>query len=347
MPLAPRHGTAPWEALLGRLVLCAALCVCRGSGSGSGELPPPAAEPPVSFAPFRSSARCNASCSAGAAAAAASCASPPARLPFCTHLPMRRLLLDAGSCHADRLERALRADQLACLVACEFRALLNRFDCLGGYSAKWNCHTCAVSMVCFYYYAMPPCVTVHPTAWLLGASGVATDKMLDRGTPAVSRGRNELSFVDVARQRERARNAKRRRPRLDLSTLLPLLACARAATAVACLVAARKCEPPCVLTVFPLSRFKRSLTIPKWGRSGSRPRFVVRFGALIAKPVRGREALTVCPPPANPKTRFRSASRAYVHRQRRGRTGMNGLTENVVLQSRRKRRERGLLTIVR
>ncbi|KAH8010213.1 hypothetical protein HPB51_026265 [Rhipicephalus microplus] len=133
MPLAPRHGTAPWEALLGRLVLCAALCVCRG------ELP--AAEPPVSFPPFRSSARCNASCSA--ATAAASCASPPARLPFCTHLPMRRLLLDAGSCHADRLERALRADQLACLVACEFRALLNRFDCLGGYSAKWNCHTCA------------------------------------------------------------------------------------------------------------------------------------------------------------------------------------------------------------
>lgn len=62
---------------------------------------------------------------------------------------MRRLLLDAGSCHADRLDRALRADQLACLVACEFRALLSRFDCLGGYSAKWNCHTCAVSMVCF------------------------------------------------------------------------------------------------------------------------------------------------------------------------------------------------------
>nr|XP_050043477.1 uncharacterized protein LOC126540683 [Dermacentor andersoni] len=176
MPLAPRHGTAPWEALLGRLVLCAALCVCRGSGSGSGELPPPA-EPPVSFPPFRSSARCNASCSAGAAAAAASCASPPARLPFCTHLPMRRLLLDAGSCHADRLDRALRADQLACLVACEFRALLSRFDCLGGYSAKWNCHTCAV------VYREWTCAMLVPV-YGPTAADAGRRKTVDGGSPA-------------------------------------------------------------------------------------------------------------------------------------------------------------------
>ncbi|KAL3256821.1 hypothetical protein MRX96_017110 [Rhipicephalus microplus] len=280
MPLAPRHGTAPWEALLGRLVLCAALCVCRG------ELP--AAEPPVSFPPFRSSARCNASCSA--ATAAASCASPPARLPFCTHLPMRRLLLDAGSCHADRLERALRADQLACLVACEFRALLNRFDCLGGYSAKWNCHTCA-----------------EQVAWQRTRRSI-------EARPAVLRGRSELSFVDVARQREGARIARRRRPRLDLNTLLPLLACARAATAVACLLTVRKCEPPvCAYSVpsFP-SWFERSLTIPKWGRSYSPPRFAARFGGTdFLNQCVDREALTVCPPPVNPKRRFRSSFWAY------------------------------------
>ncbi|EEC02160.1 hypothetical protein IscW_ISCW016518, partial [Ixodes scapularis] len=46
-----------------------------------------------------------------------------------------------------RLHTALHRDQLACQLACEFSALLSRFDCLGGYSAKWDCHTCAVSTV--------------------------------------------------------------------------------------------------------------------------------------------------------------------------------------------------------
>ncbi|XP_077514699.1 calcium-permeable channel component Mid1 [Amblyomma americanum] len=170
MPLAPRHGTAPWEALLGRLVLCAALCVvcCRG------ELPPAAVE---AVPQFRPSARCNASCGA---VPAASCSAPPARLPFCTHLPMRRLLLDAGSCRNKSLERALQGDQLACQLACEFRALLSRFDCLGGYSAKWNCHTCAV------VYREWTCAMLVPVYGPAAAASSGRRKTADRGSPAAA-----------------------------------------------------------------------------------------------------------------------------------------------------------------
>lgn len=126
MPLAPRHGTASWEALFGRLVLWAVLCVCRADD-----------EVPLQFRP---SARCNASCSRGPAPP---CSESPAALPFCSHLPVQRLL--GGPCTRLRLHTALHRDQLACQLACEFSALLSRFDCLGGYSAKWDCHTCAVS----------------------------------------------------------------------------------------------------------------------------------------------------------------------------------------------------------
>lgn len=125
MPLAPRHGTASWEALFGRLVLWAVLCVCRADD-----------EVPLQFRP---SARCNASCSRGPAPP---CSESPAALPFCSHLPVQRLL--GGPCTRLRLHTALHRDQLACQLACEFSALLSRFDCLGGYSAKWDCHTCAV-----------------------------------------------------------------------------------------------------------------------------------------------------------------------------------------------------------
>lgn len=126
MRLASRHGTPSWEALLGRLVLCAALCVCRADD----DLVP---------VQFRASPRCSALCSRAQTPA---CSAPPAALPFCSHLPMDRLL--AGRCQA-RLPHALHRDALACQLACEFQALLSRFDCLGGYSAKWDCHTCAVS----------------------------------------------------------------------------------------------------------------------------------------------------------------------------------------------------------
>lgn len=106
-------------------MLWAALCVCRADD-----------EVPVLFRP---SARCNASCSRGPAPP---CSESPAALPFCSHLPVQRLL--GGPCSRLRLHTALQRDQLACQLACEFSALLSRFDCLGGYSAKWDCHTCAV-----------------------------------------------------------------------------------------------------------------------------------------------------------------------------------------------------------
>lgn len=137
MPLAPRHGTPSWEELLGRLLCAAAaaLSVACQTTTTQPDMPP-------HFLQYRVSARCNASCAHVLASATTQC-SDLDHLPFCSHLPLKRVLGAEDCLDGTRLARALHRDAMACQVSCEFHALLNRYDCLGGYAAKWDCHSCA------------------------------------------------------------------------------------------------------------------------------------------------------------------------------------------------------------
>ncbi|XP_064456088.1 uncharacterized protein LOC135366980 [Ornithodoros turicata] len=135
MPLAPRHGTPSWEELLGRLLCTAAAALSVACQTTQPDMPP-------HFLNYRVSARCNASCAH--VLASTQCSDLQGHLPFCSHLPLQRVLaIGGGEDCGTRLHSVLQRDAIACQLSCEFHALLSRYDCLGGYAAKWNCHSCA------------------------------------------------------------------------------------------------------------------------------------------------------------------------------------------------------------